>query len=66
MKDAYKSYFKMSTCNSPIVRRNCVFNTSVRIKTLGGRFALALRVLCEFFANDVDEEVRLTLAAHNP
>jgi hypothetical protein len=63
MEDAYKSYFKFSRCNSPIIRRNCVINAAVRTKTLGGRFALTLRVICVLFANDLDEEVRLALAA---
>jgi hypothetical protein len=44
MKDAYKSYFKMSRCNSPIIRRNCVFNTAVRSKTLGACAESSLRV----------------------
>jgi hypothetical protein len=63
MKDAYKAYCQMATCNGPIIRRNCAFNLPGVAKALGERFALELSGLCEFLAKDMDEEVRFILAA---
>jgi hypothetical protein len=63
MKEAYKAYCQMATCNGPIIRRNCAFNLPGVAKALGERFAIELSGLCEFLAKDMDEEVRFILAA---
>jgi hypothetical protein len=63
LKDAYKAYSSMATCNGPLIRRNCAFNLPGVAKSLGERFAMELSGLCEFLAKDTDEEVRWILAA---
>lgn len=63
LKDAYKAYSCMATCNGPLIRRNCAFNLPGVAKALGERFAMELSGLCEFLAKDTDEEVRWILAA---
>lgn len=62
-KEAYKAYAGMATCNGPLIRRNCAFNLPGIAKALGDRFALELSGLCDYLANDMDEQVRWILAA---
>lgn len=62
-KEAYKAYAGMATCNGPLIRRNCAFNLPGVAKALGDRYALELSGLCDYLANDMDEQVRWILAA---
>lgn len=62
-KEAYKAYAGMSTCNGPLIRRNCAFNFPGVAKALGERYAAELSGLCDYLANDMDEQVRSILAA---
>lgn len=62
-KEAYKAYAGMSTCNGPLIRRNCAFNFPGVAKALGERYAAELSGLCDYLANDMDEQVRWILAA---
>ncbi|KAI0562513.1 Serine/threonine-protein phosphatase 4 regulatory subunit 4 [Gracilaria domingensis] len=62
-REAYKAYTGMATCNGPIIRRNCAFNLPGVAKALGDKYALELSGLCDYLANDTDEEVRFILAA---
>lgn len=62
-KEAYKAYAGMATCNGPLIRRNCAFNLPGVAKALGERYALELSGLCDYLANDMDEQVRWILAA---
>lgn len=63
MKDAYKAYGAMATCNGPVIRRHCAYNLPGVAKALGEKFAGELSGLCEFLARDMDEDVRYILAA---
>lgn len=62
-KEAYKAYAGMATCNGPLIRRNCAFNFPGVAKALGERYAAELSGLCDYLANDMDEQVRWILAA---
>lgn len=62
-KEAYKAYAGMATCNAPLIRRHCAFNLPGVAKALGDRYALELSGVCNYLANDMDEQVRWIVAA---
>lgn len=62
-KEAFKAFLAMSTSNNPIVRKHCARNFPEVSKCLKERFGSQLVSVLEYFANDVDDETRWTLAS---
>lgn len=62
-KEAFKTYFSMSTCNGPIVRRYCAYNMPGVSISLKSRFLGDLATIAAFLSKDSDSETRWNLAA---
>mmetsp|Transcript_12157 Transcript_12157/g.24804 ORF Transcript_12157/g.24804 Transcript_12157/m.24804 type:complete len:778 (-) Transcript_12157:1501-3834(-) len=62
-KQAIRAYCAMSTCNGPLIRRNCSFNLPGMAATLSSKYGVELSNIVEHFSRDTDAEVRGILAA---
>lgn len=62
LKDAFKAYLAMATCNSPAVRKYCAFNLPGVSHCFLRKYRTEMAGIAEFLSKDTDPEARWILA----
>lgn len=63
LKDVYKAFRAMSTCNGPVIRKYCAYNLPAICLCYVHIYRTDLSAIAEFFSRDAEPETRWILAA---